>query len=468
MKFLPRDSQEIMIGHLEKHPYSGLFAGLGMGKTISTLTVAVDEFRHKEISKMLVIAPKKIAESVWHTEAKEWDHTRHLQISLVLGTEADRKRALKVKADIYVINVENVVWLITFYGGAWPFDKIVIDESSKFKSSKSARFKALRTIRPKVKKVVALSGTPRPNGLLDLWPQLYLLDMGERLGKTISGYRDKYFKPGRRNGHVIYDYNLKKEDADSLLGADINEKEIYSKISDICISLKSEEWLKLPDFVEQDIFIDWSPELLGKYQEFEKKQFLALEPDQDITAINAAALSSKLLQFCNGAVYSQQDNGERIFYEVHTDKLDRLAEDLEALDGEPLLLFYQFKHDLERIQKHLKRFDPRVLKDAQSIIDWNKGKMPFTLAHADSAGHGLNLQHGGHYLGWFGLPWKLESYLQACGRLLRPGQLYNVFNRRYVIRGTIEERVIAALGDKERGQNIMLEYIKAQRVKYLG
>ncbi len=464
MIFTPRRDQVIAKDHISRNPYAGLFADMGMGKTVTTLTEVNEQMYDEiEISKTLVIAPKKVAESVWHTEAQEWDHLKHLKFSLVLGSERNRKEALKRKADIYVTNCENLVWLVAFYGSAWPFDYVVIDESDKFKSASSARFKALRSVRPKIKRVTALTGTPRPHSLLDLWPQMYLLDQGERLGKTITGFRDKYFKPGKRNGHVIYNYELKKE-KDDLLGADIYEKEIYEKISDICISLKSSDWLTLPDFIEQDISIVLPPSVMAKYLAFERDQVLSLDSKEEITAINAAALSTKLRQFASGAMYTGGDDKE--YVELHTEKIECLIEDVEAAKGDPILLFYNYQHELFRIMKYLKKYNPTLLKGEEGIKAWNRGEIPLALLHPASGAHGLNLQFGGHLLEYFGPDWNLGQYQQSLKRVLRPGQKQTVFSRRFVVKGTIEEEIVASLSDKDDAQKACIDFVNALRKKY--
>lgn len=456
------------VEHIIDNPFCGLFLGMGLGKTATTLT-AINRLKYDlfDVDKVLIIAPKRVAETVWHTEAQQWEHLRHLTFSLVLGDERKRKEALKAKADIYVINRENVVWLQAFYGGAWPFDLCIVDESSSFKSHSSQRFKALRVVRPRMQRVVELTGTPMSNGLLDLWSQIYLLDQGERLGKTIGSYRDKYFNAGRRNGHVVYNYDLKK--GDDVLGADIYEREVFDKISDICISMKAEDYLDLPKRLDQLVEINMPPALKKAYDDFEKTQVLSMASDvaeHGITAVNAAALTGKLLQFANGAVYRE----DHTFYEVHTLKLEALAEDVEAANGDPFLLFYQFQSDVERIRKHLAHLNPYLMdkKHVMRDIDrWNRKEIPFMLLHTKSGGHGLNLQYGGHLMGWFGRPWSLEEYLQGLGRIDRQGQTETVVNRSYVVRGTMEEDLIQALGNKENKQEALLQAVKARINKYL-
>lgn len=455
MKYTPHVYQDHATKHIIENDFSGLFLEMGLGKTVSTLT-AINElmFDRMEVNKVLVIAPKKVAEDTWTGESEKWDHLKHLRISLILGNEVKRKEAIKADADIYVINRENVAWLVGLYGTAFPFDMLVIDELSSFKSAKSIRFKALRQIRPRIKRVVGLTGTPAPNGLIDLWPQMYLLDQGERLGKTISGYRERYFSPGKRNGAIVYDYKIRPE----------AEESIFSKISDVCISMKAEDWLELPKRLDQNVEIHLSKKEMEQYEKFESEQILALANQEEITAINAAALTNKLLQYANGAVYLS--DGSKTYTEVQNAKIEALKEDLEAANGKPFLLFYNFKHDAERIKKHLKEFKPKNLEGAADLKAWNNKEIPFLLAHPASAGHGLNMQHGGNLIGWFGLPWSLELYQQAVARLDRQGQTQSVINRRYITKGTMDEDVLRSLENKTGGQEALMQAVKARIEKY--
>ena len=450
------DYQRFCVKHILEHPYCALFLEMGLGKTVSTLT-ALNIIKPK---KTLVVAPKRVAETVWTDEVNNWQHIRHLRVSKVIGTEKQRKVALLAAADIYVINRENVVWLTAFYGTGFPFDCMVIDELSSFKSAKAARFKALRRIRPFIKRVIGLTGTPAPNSLMDLWPQMYLLDQGERLEKTITRYREKYFQPNQRNAQVVFNYKPKKVGFEDLLGSDILEKEIHDKISDICVSMKSEDYLNLPETVYRDIKVRLSPEALKQYKEFERSQVLALA-ESEITAVNAAALSTKLLQCANGAVYDEEKN----WHEVHQAKLEAIEEILDTATS-PVLVFYWFKHDLERLSRFLARFKPVDIKQADSIKKWNNGKIDVLLAHPGSAGHGLNLQHGGHTIIWFGQTWSLELYLQANGRLPRPGQKHSVIINNLVSVGTMDEDVIRARKNKEKGQAALMEAVKARIKAY--
>lgn len=445
--------QKAAVSHIIDHPAAGLFLDMGLGKTVSTLT-AINRLMnvYMEVTKVLVIAPKRVAEDTWTTECGKWDHLRGLRISRVLGTEKKRKAALKEDADIYVINRENVVWLVAQLKGWWPFDMIVIDELSSFKSNTAARFKALRKVRPMSARVVGLTGTPAPNGLIDLWPQMYLLDMGERLEKTITAYRSKYFKPGRTNGQVVFDYKLNSG----------SEESIYSRISDICISMKAGDYLDLPDLIEIPVEVSMSDRQMQQYEKFEEEQVLKLQDEGDISAVNAAALSNKLLQYANGAVY----DADRNIHELHEAKLDALEEIVEAANGSPVLVFYSFRHDVARIMKRLKAYRPKEIGGQEDIQAWNEGRIPVMLAHPASAGHGLNLQQGGHIMVWFGLPWSLELYQQANARLHRQGQSQPVRSYAIMTKGTMDADVKKALSGKTDRQDALMEAVKARIEKY--
>lgn len=462
MKYTPYPYQKHATKHIIDNNYCGLFLEMGLGKTVSTLT-AIDTLINQtfEVSKVLVIAPKRVAEDTWTTECDKWDHLRHLRVSRVLGSERERKEALKVKADVYVINRENIVWLIGLYGTAFPFDMVVIDELSSFKSAKAARFKALRQIRPRVSRVVGLTGTPAPNGLLDLWPQMYLLDMGVRLGKTLTGYREKYFNAGKRNGHVVFNYNLKKE-KDDFIGEDIYEREIYDKIGDICISMKAKDYLTLPGRIDRVVKVNLSSKAKAQYDEFERRQILEIAEAGDISAVNAAALTGKLLQFANGAVYDD----EKQYHEVHKEKLEALEEIIESANGQPVMVFYWFKHDLERIKQHLKSYKPEELKGPETIRRWNSREIQVLLVHPASAGHGLNLQAGGNIMVWFSNIWSLELYEQARARLDRQGQASTVLNFRLVVSGTIDEDVVESQEDKATRQDALIHAVRVRQLKY--
>lgn len=403
-------------------------------------------FNNFDISKVLVIAPKRVAEDTWSRESEKWDHLNHLRISKVLGTQKQRVEALEADADIYVINRENVAWLVNLYGIKWPFDTVVIDELSSFKSSKSQRFKSLKKVTPLIIRMIGLTGTPTPNGYLDLWPQMYLLDRGERLGKTIGGYKDRYFTPGRRNGYTVFDWDLKE-------GA---EKAIQKKISDICISMKAEDYLDLPERINNNVYIKMNPKAEALYQELEKELILEIE-GEEITALTAATLTQKLLQMANGSVYTL----EKDVVHIHDGKLEAL-EDILEFNQEPVLVFYNFKHDYSRLMDRFRDLNPRTLETSADIKDWNEGKIRLLLCHPASVGHGLNIQAGGHIIVWFGLTWSLELYQQANARLDRQGQTKNVIVHHLITEGSVDEDVMKALERKETGQAALLEAVKAR------
>lgn len=455
MKFVPHKYQTYAIQRVIENPVSGLFLDMGLGKSVIALT-AINElmYNYFEVNKVLVIAPLRVAKMTWSQEIEKWDHLNNLTISKVLGTEKQRLKALEVKADIYIINRENTEWLVNLYGRSWPFDMVVIDELSSFKSYRARRFKALRKVRPLIKRIVGLTGTPTPNGLIDLWPQMYLLDRGERLGKTITEYRQKYFTPSRMNWQtgVVYDYNLKP-------GAD---KEIYKKIEDICVSMKAEDYLEVPELMEIPVPVELEDKDYQKYKKFERDLLLSVSDTEIITAMTAAVLSNKLLQMANGAIYDEY----RKVHIVHDEKIKALEEIIEAANGKPVIVYYNYKHDMERIQKYFK--DTRILETEKDIKDWNEGKIPILLLHPASAGHGLNLQEGGNTIVWFGLNWSLELYQQANARLHRQGQTSKVSCYLLVTKGTIDEDVIQAINNKAKGQEALLEAVKAKLKHYKG
>lgn len=417
-----------------------------MGKTVSTLSAVADLLYDSfEVSKVLVIAPLRVAEDTWSRETEKWDHTQYLKVSKVLGKESKRIDALRASADLYVINRENVEWLVEYYGRKWPFDMVVIDELSSFKSPKARRFRALKKVKPFIKRIVGLTGTPAPNSLLDLWPQLYLLDQGERLGKTMTAYRDRYFQPGQRDGHIVYSWNLKPE----------AEENIHKKISDICISMQAKDWLDLPERINNIVRIPLSDKAREKYKQLEKDLLLPFA-EGDVVADTAAVLSNKLLQMANGAVYDEN----KAVQEIHDAKLTALEDVMEAANRKPVLVFYTYQHDLARIQKQFKK--AIKLETSADIEKWNKGEIEMMLAHPASAGHGLNLQAGGHIIVWFGLTWSLELYQQANARLDRQGQQHHVIIHHLVTEGTMDEKVMRALEHKAVGQDALLEAVKAR------
>lgn len=450
-KFVPHDYQKYCINRSVSDEILGEFLDMGLGKTAITLTAINDlKYNRFAIRKALVIAPKKVAEATWTNEADKWQHLQHLRIQPVLGDKNKRIRSLNTPGDIYVINRDNVVWLTEYYRNAWPFDLVVIDELSSFKNHQAKRFKALSWIRPHIKRVIGLTGTPAPNGLMDLWAQIYLLDQGERLGKNITQYRNRYFDKNY-NG---FGYTPKP-------GAD---EAIRQKISDICISMKAEDYLELPDAITNVIPIVLDDKAKKQYEKFEKEMLLQLE-GTEITATSAAVLTGKLLQLCNGAIY----DSERNVHEIHGNKIEAFNELIEQLNGKPTLVFYNYQHDLTRIHKALEKSGLRIreLKTPQDQLDWNEGKIDILLAHPASAAYGLNLQDGGNHITWFSLPWSLELYQQANGRLHRQGQKQKVILHHLVVQGGADEDVMAALEGKAATQDKLLEALKAriERVK---
>ncbi len=455
--------QKATVDFIITHPYCGVFLDLGLGKTVSTLT-AVNCLMNDycEINSVLVIAPKRVAESVWQEEAEKWSHLKHLRFSKIIGTAKQRISAvMDTKADIYIISRDNVAWLCALYGGGkLPFDMVVIDELSSFKSYKSERFKALRGARPYLKRLVGLTGTPAPNGLIDLWPQIYLMDRGERLEKTISRYREKYFRPGQSNGNVVYSYDLMSD----------SEVIIHKKIEDICISMKADDYLEMPERTDNYIKLKMPDQIKKQYDDFEKNKVLdlfsseqdCLDTPSEINAVNAAALSNKLLQFANGAVY---DENRKVF-PIHDIKLEALKEIIDDANGQPVLVAWTFQFDRDRIMEHLKKYKPRELKNNKDIEDWNAGKIPVMLAHPASAGHGLNLQAGGNIIVWFGQTWSLELYQQFNARLYRQGQQNHVVINHLILQGTHDEDVIKALKSKDKKQSALMDSIKAKIDKY--
>lgn len=449
MKFIPHKYQRIALERIYDTPRVGLLLDMGLGKTVITLTAIEDLIYNRfEVEKVLVIAPLRVAEDTWSRESQKWDHLQHLRISKILGTPTQRRKALTQDADIYIINRENVVWLtneLSSVGNAWDFDMVVIDELSSFKSSKAQRFRALKKYITRSKRVVGLTGTPAPNGLIDLWSQIYLLDGGERLGKTVTGYRERYFLPDKRNQTTIFSYKPKEE----------SEKAIYDKISDICVSMSAEDWLDMPERIDNVQHVQLSAAELELYEEFEKEQYLEFMQGK-VTATSAAALTNKLLQFSNGAMYLDDGN-----YKVTSDKkLDALAEIVDTSQGQPILCFYSYRHDCERILKKFK--NAKKLESAADIEAWNNGDIPLLLAHPAGAGHGLNLQAGGNIIVWFGLTWSLELYQQANARLYRQGQQNTVIIHHLITDGTVDARVLDSLQGKRDVQDELLESLKAK------
>lgn len=464
MEFKPHTYQAHCIQKIEEIPKLGLFLDMGLGKTVTTLTAIKDlKYNRFEVRKVLVIAPKKVAEGTWTKEKDKWDHTKMLRVSQVLGSQAKRIRALNTPADLYIINRENVVWLVDYYRNSWPFDMVVVDESSSFKSHKAKRFKALSSVGPHINRLVELTGTPSPNGLDDLWAQLYLLDGGERLGKRYTQFRERYFQPDRRGvDGMIYSYEAKPG----------TEESILRKISDICISMKAEDYLELPEITFHQIPVVLDAKAEKAYRELERKMVLELPGDEEeISVASAAALSNKLLQLANGAIYDDDRN----VHEVHNCKIEAFLELIESLQGKPALVFYNYQHDRERILQALEKSKLRIreLRNTQDEDDWNAGRIDILLTHPASSAYGLNLQQGGNHVVWFGLTWNYELYTQANKRLHRQGQTERVIIHHLVCEGTRDEDVMQALERKDGVQEWVMQSLKARikavkEGKYLG
>ncbi len=444
MKYKPHSYQEYAIRYIETHPISALLIDMGLGKTSITLTairnLLFDSF---EVCKVLVIAPLRVAKNTWTDEIKKWEHLNTLTYSLIIGNENERLSALNEQTDIYIINRENVDWLVNKSGYKFDFDMVVIDELSSFKNHQSKRFKSLMKVRPFVKRIVGLTGTPSSNGLMDLFAEFKILDMGKRLGYFIGQYRNTYFKPDKMNGPIVYSYK-------PLPNA---ENAIYEKISDITVSMKANEYLKMPELLTSNYVVELSNSEKNQYDEMKKSLVLEIT-DGEITASNAASLSNKLCQLSNGAIYDDEQN----IVEIHDRKLEALEDIIESMNGKPLLIAYWYRHDLERIKS---RFSVREIKTSEDISDWNDGKIPVALIHPASAGHGLNLQNGGSTLVWFGLTWSLELYQQTNARLYRQGQKNTVVIQHIITKGTIDEQILKALQKKNKTQADLIDAVRA-------
>lgn len=400
-----------------------------------------------QVGRVLIIAPIRVAEATWPDEIGKWDHTRHISFSRILGSREQRVRAIRTDVDIYLINRENVAWLVDYWKSDWPYDMVVIDELSSFKNPQAKRFKALKKVMPLVDRFIGLTGTPAPKGLPDLWPQVYLMDQGARLGRTLGAFRSRYLIPGKKNGFVVYEWLLQE-------GA---KRRIYDAISDICMSLKAEDWLKLPDCQMLKHEIQLPAKVMQQYQRFKREKIIELCEDGVITAANAGVVTNKLLQFTAGAVYDETHQVRQI----HDAKLEALEDLLEAANGEPVMVFYYFRHDYERIIEHFPGVNIRTIEDQQDVRDWNEGRIDMLLVHPASVGHGLNLQQGGHIIIWYTLPnWNLELYLQANARLHRQGQTENVRIYHLVAKGTVDEDMMQSLESKEVTQNALIEALK--------
>jgi len=453
VKFVPHSYQRYCINRLLVDPALGLLLDMGLGKTVITLTAINDlKYNRFAISRVLVVAPKKVAEATWSKEAAKWDHLQLLRIVPVLGSQAKRVKALNTPADVWVINRENIPWLVEHYRNAWPFDMVVLDEFSSFKNHQAKRFKALTWVRKHISRMVGLTGTPAPNGLLDLWAQVYLLDEGQRLGKKITHFRERYFEPDQRDRDHIFSY-APKPGADDV---------IQKLLGDICVSMKAEDYLELPDCLTVTVPVLLDSKAQAAYEKLEKEMLLQVE-ETTIDAGSAAVLTNKLLQLCNGAVY----NEDRDVIEIHRCKIEAFLELVEGLNGKPALVFYNFKHDLQRIHAALKGSGLRVreLKGPQEEDDWNSRQIDILLAHPASAAYGLNLQAGGNHVIWFGLNWSLELYQQANKRLHRQGQTEKVIIHHLAVEGGVDEDVILALDDKSSTQDRLMEALKARLEK---
>lgn len=444
MKYNPHEYQSYATEFILSHPISAVFLEMGLGKSVITLSaifdLCLDSFL---VCKVLVIAPLRVARDTWPAEIKKWDHLKGLSYSVAVGTEKERIDALKKQSTVYIINRENVDWLVHKSGIPFHFDMVVIDELSSFKSYGAKRFKSLLKVRPSVKRIVGLTGTPSSNGLMDLWAEFRILDLGQRLGRYISHYRNTHFKPDKRNAQIIFSYK-------PLPGA---EEEIYKQISDITISMKSTDYLKMPEYVSNEVFVILSEKEWKVYSDF-KEDMVANLGDEEIDAVNAAVLSGKLLQMANGAVYDSENKA----HVIHDKKLDALEDLIEGANGKPVLVAYWYKHDLERIKE---RFPVRQIQSSKDIEAWNDGKIPIAVIHPASAGHGLNLQSGGSTLIWFGLTWSLELYQQTNARLYRQGQKDTVIVHHIITKNTIDEDVLLALTKKEKTQDALIDAVKA-------
>lgn len=444
MKYEPHNYQQFATDFILEHPISCLMLDMGLGKTVITLTalwqLALDSF---DVSRILVIAPKRVAEDTWPKELSKWEHLSGLDATLVMGTQAEREAALRQQTFLYIINRENVSWLVANH--PWDFDMVVIDELSSFKSNQAQRFKAMKKVRPLVSRIVGLTGTPAPNSLLDLWPEMYLMDMGQRLGRFIGGFRDRFFTPDKRNREIIYSYKPRE-------GA---EETIYGLISDICISMKAVDYLDMPELIMNRVEVSMDSRERKIYDDFQRDMVVSLQ-GEELDAVNAAALSGKLTQMANGAVYGEN----RKVLHIHDRKLDALEDLIEAANGKPLLVAYWYEHDLQRIKARFK--NARCIDTTQDIDDWNAGKIPLALIHPASAGHGLNLQDGGCTIVWFGLTWSLELYQQLNARLWRQGQKHTVVIHHIVTKDTHDEDVLRALDDKDTRQSALIDAVRAR------
>lgn len=450
MIYEPYPYQQYCAARIVADAAVGLFLDMGLGKTVITLD-AINTLRYDRwaVQRVLIIAPKKVAEGTWTKEAQKWEHLRHLRISAVLGSQQKRLRALATPADIYVINRDNVAWLVDYFKNAWPFDMVVLDESSSFKNSQSKRFKALKLVRSRINRLVELTGTPASNGLIDLWAQIYLLDGGARLGRTLGQYRERFFDPDKRSRTQIFSYTPK----------DGSMEYIQQAIGDICVSMKAEDYLNLPDRMFDDVPVVLDDKARKAYRQLERDLLLELDEGQ-ITAASAGVLTGKLLQLCNGAVY----DSEKRPLAIHNCKVEAFLEVLEQLNGQHCLVFYNFQHDRDRLLAALEPLGlrVRVYQNAADEDAWNAGEIDVLLAHPASCAYGLNLQNGGHHIVWFGLTWSLEQYEQANKRLHRQGQRHPVIVHHLVVQGSMDEDVIESLRAKGDTQEALMDALKAR------
>ena len=457
MRYTPHPYQQNAFRWIIDHPRCCLFLDMGLGKTVVTLTAFQWLQESLDVERCLVVAPKKVAETTWTSEASKWDHLHSLRVAKVMGSPAQRMNALDDDADIYVIGRDSFSWLCEHYSYRLPFDMLIIDELTSFKTHSSKRFKAMRKVTPLFSRVIGLTGTPAPNSLIDLWAQLYCIDMGDRLGKSLTRYRDEFFHLVRWNNIVIR--------CTPRRGA---EDIIRRKIADICLSMQAKDYLQLPSLIVHDEHVELSERVLTGYQHFERDHVLDFlsehQPDDEagpILADNAAALISKLSQYANGAIY----DADRQVHSVHDEKLDRLEELVEAA-ASPVLIFYQYQHDIPRITGRFKGHTVRLYQGEQDLLDWNAGKIDILLAHPASTAYGLNLQQGGHYIIWFGTGWNLELYQQANARLYRQGQQHPVIIYNLVCSGTVDERALTALRNKDSVQQKLLRELRYLKQKY--
>lgn len=454
MEFIPKHHQRLAMEFLSTHSHCALFLDMGLGKTVVSLTVAKELLDDFKIEKILVIAPKRVAEDTWTREKDKWDHLKELRVTKVLGSCEHRVKALAEDADVYVINRENVQWLVEYCNGVWPFDLVIIDELSSFKNPQAKRFKMLRRVIKQSSYVWGLTGTPASNGYMDLWAEIFLIDGGDRLGKFIGSYRQQFFCAGAHRGYVVFEYKLRS-------GA---KERIDQRLSDICLSMSKEDWLQLPDIIYNDVRVKMTSSERKIYDKFQRDRVLPLlenrlssidDMSSAVLGETAAVLSGKLLQMANGAVYDDDGN----VFHVHDEKLDALNEIVESAQGTPLLVFYSYKHDVDRIKARFP--EAVVLNGSKDIERWNNGEIPMLLCHPASAGYGLNLQEGSHIMVWFGLPWSLENYQQSIARLHRQGQEHPVICHHIICDNTIDDKVLRALQSKNATQKSLLDALKS-------